>query len=86
MPLPPNGLARAFLHKAGESAGNLTVRKLIHPDLCSYADIPVMQTSENGNRDEFAWAQLNEVCAAADIVFKGFDMEPSLPPWPAVDT
>ena len=34
-----------FAQQAGESAGNLTVRKLIPPDLCSYADIPVILKS-----------------------------------------
>jgi hypothetical protein len=45
-----------FAQQAGESAGNLAVRKLVLPDLCSYADIPVMQTSEYGNRNKFTWA------------------------------
>ena len=53
---PNESAGYLFAQQAGESAGNLTVRKLVPPDLCSYANIPVMQTSEYGDGDEFTWA------------------------------
>jgi hypothetical protein len=53
-----SGLPKAFLHNKLENRQAILAQlsRNFFVDLCSYAYIPVMQTSEYWNRDEFAWA------------------------------
>ncbi len=57
MPMAPNGSAELFYTIGWRISRQCWYDcQKTHPNLRSYAYIPVMQTSEYRNRDEFAWA------------------------------